>query len=221
MSSILDTTNLTAIKSLLGITTTVPSDLEIISFINQVSKILTQFGVSPFLTSEQTLTESSQIPEFIQVGFSINSIISLTQTIDGITTPVDLSKTKFIKYGKFVYFCESQSSSCCNTTCPPKIPCNVSYEITYKTGYQVNWDLYLNQIVKILYNNFGIDGLTSVTKCDPTVNSISEDDTSISYYNPNEIAQINTQLQIKIYDLIYPFLSALLPKFNLVGSILA
>lgn len=221
MSSILDTTNLTAIKSLLGITTTVPSDLEIISFINQVSNTLTQFGLSPFLTGEQTLTESSQIPEFIQVAFPINSITSITQTIDGATTPVDLSKIKLIKYGKFVYFCESDSSSCCNTTYPPKTLCNVNYEITYKTGYQANWDVYLNQIVKILYNNFGVDELISVAKCDPTVSSIREDDTSITYFNPTEIANLNAQKQIKIYELIAPFLSALLPKYNLVGSILA
>jgi hypothetical protein len=227
-----DKNNLTALKTLLGITGTA-QDGELIIFIDKMCLLLMEYGVSPFLLNEQTITETVYLTDNCFVTqFPINSIISIKTDDCG-----ELGAEQYQNCNWKFEFCDVEvCNKCCTqaNTCRG-IPahsyldeehikttlqyeqttiecCKTPYQIQYKTGYSIDWNKYLNPLLVLLWNKYGT-AIPSIqnTNCNPNIKSKSADDTKIEYFDPSIVQKSQ---QTAIYKFLKPFLFYLTPRLK-------
>ena len=212
---ILETADLTALKTLLGITGSKPSDLELVNFISGVSNILIIFGLSPFLTTEETITEEVTVNNStILVDYPINSIVSITDQSNN--SSVDLTKFELIKYSNHIT--KINLNSCCS--CSFECNCNQKpskYQVIYKSGYTTDWNKYLNLIIKVLYSNYGVKIPTIIgnndANCNMNIKRKKSHNVELEYISIQEQQEAIDLQKSNIYRLIQPYLLPLSPKF--------
>jgi hypothetical protein len=217
MPSILDTTNLTTIRSVLGVTNP-PTDQELIDFINLISTFLIELGLSPFLTGLEDITEVIETSDYkLDTSYPIYSVEYIKRWKNGILGMQEFdSNSQWTLYGKQIWF------NCNNTNCNQYITeCGdiiqlkecydyKSYQIKYKTGYDSSQDVYLNNIVKLIYQRYKLTGLVQPNaSCQTNVKSKQIDDVKLEYFSNDTAWDIQRNV---LQKLVGQFLKPLLPK---------
>jgi hypothetical protein len=219
MPSILDTNNLTTIRSVLGVTNP-PTDQELIGFINTLSTFLIELGLSPFLNGLEDITEVLETADYcLETSYPIYSIQSVKRWKNAVLGSEEFdSNSQWTRYGTKVWF-NCQTSDCgnyfvndCGEVFELASSCynTMSYQIQYKTGYDSSQDVYLNNIVKLIYQRYGLTGLTPPTQsCHTNVKKKRVDDVELEYFTNDTAWDIQRNV---LQKLVSQFLKPLLPK---------
>jgi hypothetical protein len=219
MPSILDTTNLTTIRSVLGVTNP-PTDQELIGFINTLSTFLIELGLSPFLTGLEDITEVLETADYcLETSYPIYSIQSVKRWKNAVLGSEEFdSNSQWTRYGTKVWF-NCQTSDCgnyfvndCGEVFELASSCynTMSYQIQYKTGYNSSQDIYLNNIVKLIYQRYKLTGLVQPTvSCHTNIKSKQIDDVKLEYFSNDSAWDIQRNV---LQKLVGQFLKPLLPK---------
>jgi hypothetical protein len=215
MASILHSTDFTNLK--LAFPSLDETDEKLGQFVGKVQSLLKLAGVSPFFDELVTITEQVvPILDRFVTQFPINSITSVISDCDSSNTNLWIENCKILKYDNLF-----KLNATCYTTqyCNSDFGCQdnpQSYTVTYKTGYSIDQDTALEQIVKTLYSQFKpyfwSDNCEQDNDYDPTLRSKSADNTTLSYFDPEMVERIKQDNIAKQLKAIEPFVKMITPK---------